>query len=74
MSLAKKYGIDWWATSALESNLGLSAIAQWCADKQVSIPQGLGTGQLFTNNIESPLYLESNFLGYDPNKEWNFNF
>lgn len=74
VSLAKKYGIDWWATSALESNLGLSAIAQWCADKQVSIPQGLGTGQLFTNNIESPLYLDGSFLGYDPDKEWNFNF
>lgn len=72
-ALAEEQGIEWWATSALESNVGLNAIAQWCADKHVSMPQGLGTGQLFTNNIQSPLYLDGDFLGYNPNKNWKFN-
>ena len=74
VELAEEYGIGWWATSALESNVGLNAIAQWCADKQMTMPQGLGTGQLFTNNFESPLYLTGNLLGYDPNKDWKFKF
>jgi hypothetical protein len=53
--------------------VGLNAIAQWCAQKNTSLPQGLGTGQLFTNNIDSPLYLEGSFLGYNPKLDWNFN-
>ena len=55
IELAEERGIDWWATSALESNIGLNAIAQWTSTKDVEIPQGLGTGQLYTNNIPSPL-------------------
>jgi o-succinylbenzoate synthase len=48
--LAEKRNIGWWATSALESNVGLNAIAQWAGAKDTTMPQGLGTGALFTNN------------------------
>ncbi len=64
--LAEDRGIGWWVTSALESNVGLNALAQWTATLNTSIPQGLGTGGLYTNNLESPLYLESDRLLYDP--------
>ncbi|MGB2153674.1 MAG: o-succinylbenzoate synthase, partial [Flavobacteriaceae bacterium] len=49
ITLAEKYGIDWWITSALESNIGLNAIAQWTSTLEATMPQGLGTGGLFTN-------------------------
>lgn len=61
----------WWATSALESNIGLNAIAQWVSAKNPSIPQGLGTGMLYNNNIASPLYLEGEQLKYNVNEGWN---
>lgn len=59
VTLAKDQNIGWWATSALESNIGLNAIAQWCAAQDTSLPQGLGTGRLFTNNIPSPLEVKN---------------
>lgn len=65
ISLAEDRGIGWWVTSALESNIGLNALAQWTATLKTTIPQGLGTGGLFTNNFESPLYLDSDRLRYD---------
>lgn len=71
IELAESHNIGWWATSALESNIGLNAIAQWVATKQTSMPQGLGTGLLFTNNIKSPLNLQGEFLFYDPNQNWD---
>ena len=52
---AEKRSIGWWITSALESNIGLNAIAQWCATLNPTLPQGLGTGALFTDNIDMPL-------------------
>ena len=55
MSLARARGIGYWVTSALESNVGLNAIAQWCGSLGVTMPQGLGTGLLYTNNVLSPL-------------------
>lgn len=55
IDLAKQRGIDYWITSALESNIGLNAIAQWAATLGISMPQGLGTGALYTNNVESSL-------------------
>ncbi len=64
--LAEERGIGWWVTSALESNVGLNALAQWTATLKTTIPQGLGTGALYTNNFECPLRLESDQLGYDP--------
>lgn len=64
-------GIGWWATSALESNIGLNAIAQWVSTLSASIPQGLGTGALYTNNIPSPLFQRHDSLGYDPSGVWH---
>lgn len=55
--LAEKYTKGWWATSALESNIALNAIAQWVSTKNNILPQGLGTGQLYKNNISSPLQI-----------------
>ena len=51
ISLARSQSIGWWATSALESNIGLNAIAQWTAEKNPLLPQGLGTGDLYINNF-----------------------
>ncbi len=62
ISLAENLGIGWWITSALESNIGLNAIAQYTFIKNPQIPQGLGTGALFTNNFETKLYLENDRL------------
>ncbi len=59
ISMAEKRNIGWWATSALESNVGLNAIAHWCAKFNPVIPQGLGTGQLFTDNVPYPLVIET---------------
>ena len=72
IELAIDYGIDWWATSALESNVGLNAIAQWVANKRFRLPQGLGTGGLFTNNIDSPLQVKDAALWVDPKGKWEF--
>lgn len=71
ISSAKELGIDWWLTSALESNVGLNAIAQWCYTLHSDMPQGLGTGQLYTNNIDSPLYLHGDQLYYQPDGKWH---
>lgn len=61
-------GIGWWVTSALESNVGLNAIAQWTATLNNPLPQGLGTGQLYTNNFDSPLLVEHGKLWYLPER------
>tara|TARA_R110000868_G_scaffold299242_3_gene559489 strand:- start:6157 stop:7194 length:1038 start_codon:yes stop_codon:yes gene_type:complete len=73
MDLAEQHKIGWWITSALESNVGLNAIAQYTYTKQNKLPQGLGTGGLFTNNIESPLEVKNGLLHYNSNNSWNFN-
>lgn len=70
---AEKEKIGWWITSALESNIGLNAIAQYTYDTQSKMPQGLGTGSLFTNNFDSPLYVEEGRLHYDRRKNWKIN-
>ena len=62
ISLAESLGIGWWITSALESNIGLNAIAQYTFTKNPQIPQGLGTGGLFTNNFETRLELSGDRL------------
>ncbi|NHM07734.1 o-succinylbenzoate synthase [Flavobacterium sp. CYK-4] len=72
ISLAQKYNIGWWITSALESNIGLNAIAQFTYLQNNKIPQGLGTGALYTNNFESPLTVQNGQLWYSKNK-WDFN-
>lgn len=63
----------WWITSALESNIGLNAIAQYTYSKDVSIAQGLGTGELYTNNFTSPLLVQNGFLIYDNEIFWDLN-
>ena len=74
IELAEKLSIKWWITSALESNIGLNAIAQWTYTLRNKLPQGLGTGGLFTNNIISPLQVEKGTLRYEPKQNWNLNF
>lgn len=70
IEIANKYKIGWWVTSALESNVGLNAIAQWTFTLNNKLPQGLGTGQLYTNNIISPLLIEDSKLWY-MGSDWN---
>ena len=71
IALADKYDIGWWITSALESNIGLNAIAQWTYMLNSRMPQGLGTGALYTNNFESPLEVKNGRLVYNPKIEWD---
>lgn len=71
ISSAENLGIRWWATSALESNIGLNAISQWTFHKQVLGHQGLGTGSLYTNNIESPLEIRGEDIVYNKQRKWN---
>ncbi len=70
--LANERSIGWWITSYLESNIGLNAIAQWAFTKNVKMHQGLGTGQLFTNNIDSPLEIRGEQLWFNPEKKFEF--
>lgn len=65
IQLAEPNNIGWWITSALESNIGLNAIAQYTYTKNNPMPQGLGTGGLFTNNFETNLHLEGERLWFD---------
>ena len=74
IDIAEKQSVDWWITSALESNIGLNAIAQWTYQLNVNRPQGLGTGALYTNNIEAPLKIDNGRLIYAPSVKWTINF
>jgi o-succinylbenzoate synthase len=70
ISIADDEGIGSWITSALESNIGLNAIAQFCSSvygDAITFPQGLGTGQLFTDNIPMPLEIRGNELWISKN-------
>jgi L-alanine-DL-glutamate epimerase-like enolase superfamily enzyme len=73
ISLAEKHQIGWWITSALESNIGLNAIAQWTFLQHSLMPQGLGTGALYTNNFDCPLEVVRGQLWYDTNRNWDCN-
>lgn len=70
IDLAQKRDIGWWVTSALESNIGLNAISQWTYKLKSDQYQGLGTGALYTNNIDSPLEVHRGTINYNPNKPW----
>lgn len=70
IELAEELQIGWWITSALESNIGLNCVAQWCGTFNNPLPQGLGTGMLYTNNIEMPLTIKGHELWFNP--EGNF--
>jgi O-succinylbenzoate synthase len=74
ITLAEKNKIGWWITSALESNIGLNAIAQWTFLQQNLMPQGLGTGALYTNNFDCPLHVSQGQLWYKKAEQWKFNF
>jgi o-succinylbenzoate synthase len=73
IELAQKRNIGWWATSALESNVGLYAIAHWVQSKKITLPQGLGTGGLYSNNIPSPMKIENGRLVMSDSGEWNWS-
>lgn len=73
IGLAEKQNIGWWITSALESNIGLNAIAQYTYYLNATMPQGLGTGSLFTNNIESPLEVAEGKLFYRQSNAWDMD-
>ncbi len=73
IDIAESKNIDWWITSALESNIGLNAIAQWTYTLNNTMPQGLGTGNLFINNFESPLEVQNGKLHYNKTLDWNFS-
>lgn len=73
ISLAEKHNIGWWITSALESNIGLNAIAQFTFTLQSPLPQGLGTGGLYTNNFDSPLEVVNGELWYNLDMKWSVN-
>ena len=73
IELAQANNIQWWVTSALESNVGLNAISQYTFTKNSTLPQGIGTGSLYTNNIASALQIKNGTLCYKPTKKWNFN-
>ncbi|MEM8999615.1 MAG: o-succinylbenzoate synthase [Bacteroidota bacterium] len=70
IALAKKYDIGWWVTSALESNIGLNAIAQWTFTLGSQMYQGLGTGSLYENNFACPLEVENGNLFYRKDLSW----
>lgn len=70
IKLAEERNIGWWITSALESNIGLNAIAQFTYTKNVSMPQGLGTGSLYTNNLDSPLQIKGEEIWYQSTQKW----
>jgi L-alanine-DL-glutamate epimerase-like enolase superfamily enzyme len=73
ISLAEKHKIKWWITSALESNIGLNAIAQWTFLQHNLMPQGLGTGALYTNNFDCPLDVSEGQLWYKKDSDWKFS-
>ena len=73
IALAQANDVRWLVTSALESNVGLNAISQYTFTKNSTLPQGLGTGSLYTNNIDSGLQITKGSLFYNPSKKWNFN-
>ncbi|MFZ9981743.1 MAG: o-succinylbenzoate synthase [Cyclobacteriaceae bacterium] len=72
ISLAEDLKIGWWITSALESPIGLNAIAQFTSQFHPDLPQGLGTGNVFENPFEHPLRVENGFLTLKKDQKWGF--
>ena len=73
IAIAESLNIGWWITSALESNIGLNAITQFTYTLQNPLPQGLGTGGLYTNNFDCPLEIKKGRIAYNPNLVWNIS-
>lgn len=74
INIAESLGIGWWITSALESNIGLNAVCQLAGEYNNLLPQGLGTGQLYKNNFDSPLTIENGEIRYQHSKKWCLDF
>jgi O-succinylbenzoate synthase len=70
---AGEMSIPWWITSALESNVGLAALAQFTGQFYNPLPQGLGTGQLYNSNVDCPLQLEGQVLSYNQETPWDLS-
>ena len=69
--IAESLNIGWWITSALESSIGLNAICQFTANYDIRIPQGLGTGGIYEDNIASPLRVRDGYIYYDGGETWD---
>lgn len=63
--------IGWWLTSSMESNLGLNALAQFASQYSNPLPQGLGTGMIFKDNIPSPLEVKKGKLIWNSKESWD---
>lgn len=74
ITIARSQQIDWWITSALESNVGLNAISQFTYTLSNPLPQGLGTGGLYTNNFNSPLKVKDGSISYHPALDWEIPY
>lgn len=74
ISLAQELNTGWWITSALESSIGLNAICQFTANYSPTMPQGLGTGSIYQNNISSPLKVRRGSIYYDNQSDWGGEF
>ncbi|MBY0432571.1 MAG: o-succinylbenzoate synthase, partial [Cyclobacteriaceae bacterium] len=73
IALATEQKIGWWMTSALESNIGLNAIAQFTSNYPVSLPQGLGTGAIYTDNVPAPLEVVKGTLRHNSQENWDLS-
>jgi o-succinylbenzoate synthase len=71
IELAEVRNVGWWITSALESNIGLNAISQFAANYSIAIPQGLGTGEIYMDNVPSPLKVDKGLLSWDEAGKWD---
>lgn len=69
--IAESLKIGWWITSALESSVGLNAICQFTAGYNLQIPQGLGTGGIYSDNFDSPLTVKDGKIFYDRDRQWS---
>jgi len=73
VNAARESGTSWWVTSALETNIGMNAIAQWTFTLNNPTAHGLSTGALYAENIPSPLYLFGERLYFDPDRKWDLS-
>lgn len=73
ITIAESLGIGWWITSALESNIGLNAICQFTASYPITLPQGLGTGQLYDDNFQSPLEVSKGEIYHNAKLSWDLS-
>jgi O-succinylbenzoate synthase len=71
IKLAEERNIGWWITSSLESSVGLNAICQFTANYKITLPQGLGTGTIYSNNFESPLEVQAGNIRLNEKKTWD---